>query len=137
MKKCTPKEFKTIFPFFFKTSFFYSFASRTDKIPEVKCQSLTNFNSFIFQPIQKVLVSALSSLHSWPDFSSLSPCHSHSSLASRSQFHQHFTSSFFAYILLTKNYKPKQWGEKSFRKHFYIKKLLGKYWWNWLKFSIL
>jgi len=52
-------------------------------------------------------------------------------LLSYTQFHQHFTSSFCADIVLTKNYKAKLYLEKSCAKHFHIKKAPVKCSWNW------
>jgi len=46
------------------------------------------------------------------------------------RIHQHFTSSFFSYHLLTKNYKPKLYVHKSWAKQFHIKtacKMLVKF----------
>jgi hypothetical protein len=52
-----------------------------------------------------------------------------------SQFHQHFTSSFWANILLPKKFKAKLQFE-SFVKIIFTKKVHVKYWWNWHEVSI-
>ena len=54
-----------------------------------------------------------------------------SSFTSYIQFHQHFTSSFCANILTPKNYRAKLLLEKSFEKHFCMKKPWLKCRWNW------
>ncbi len=49
------------------------------------------------------------------------------------QFHQHFMLAFCANIFAQKNYKAKTQLEKSYSKHFCMKHLHVKCWWNWLQ----